>query len=173
MICTQIPKKNFHMQIRACQHLWTPIQHETKKFILKIIQVCTKITTHCINFIVPQRHYVLKWGKSFFVRRKLKVSLFGIVLRAENWFSHTSAVKFKVCGKLKQIYNFTVLVRENQLPARRTTPTRLTIGIQRTKKSFVYVRNVFNRASEARLALALKYAFTHLIRNILFHDFKT
>ena len=29
------------------------------------------------------------------------------------------------------------------------------------------MRNVFNRASESRFALALKYAFPHLIRNIL------
>ena len=61
--------------------------------------------------------------------------------------------------------DFPALVRKNQLLARETTLTQLTFIIQRTKK---FGGNVFNRTSELRLALALKYAFPHLIRNILF-----
>ena len=45
-------------------------------------------------------------------------------------------------------------MRENQLPARKLPLTRLTFGIQRTKN----------------LYLALKYAFPHLIRNMLFSN---
>ena len=60
-------------------------------------------------------------------------------------------------------------MRKNQLSARKTTLSRQAIGIQRTKKICLYhVWNEFNRANESRLALALKYVFPHLIRNILF-----
>ena len=71
--------------------------------------------------------------KSFFARRTPKFSLFGVVLRTESWFSRTNAIKFQVCRKLKQTWNFTALVRENQFSARKTTLTRLIFGIQRTK----------------------------------------
>ena len=55
-------------------------------------------------------------------------------------------------------WNFTALVRKNQLYARKTTPTRLTFGVGRIK----YI--------ESRLTRALKYAFPHLIRNILLNE---
>ena len=45
---------------------------------------------------------MFKKNKIFFIRRTPKVGLVGVVLRAENLFSSTSAVKFKLCGKLKQ-----------------------------------------------------------------------
>ena len=38
-----------------------------------------------------------------------------------------------MCRKLKQTWNFIALVRENQLSLRKTTPARLTYGVQRTK----------------------------------------
>ena len=58
----------------------------------------------------------------FFFRCIPKVSRVSVVLRAESWFS----------AHLK----FFALVRENQLSARKTTPTRLTYGVRRTKKLF-------------------------------------
>ena len=69
----------------------------------------------------------------FFVRRTSKVSLVSVVLSAEKGFSRTSVVQFQVCGKLQPAYNFTALVRKNQLSACKTTPKRLTLGMQRTK----------------------------------------
>ena len=72
----------------------------------------------------------------YFVRCIPKFSQFGVVLRAESWFSRTSAVKFEVCEKLRQTWNFTALVWENQLSAPKTTPTRLTFVVRRTKNIF-------------------------------------
>ena len=65
-------------------------------------------------------------------------------------------VGFPALGRL----NFKCV--ENQLSARKTTSSRLTFGIQQTK----IIVNI--TCGTTRLALALKYAFLHLIRNILF-----
>ena len=86
-------------------------------------------------------------------------------------------------------------MRDNQFSARKTTPTRLTIGIQQTKNIVhitcgIYFNARANRGLDrddtrilglplvslgsfvsprpsSRLALELKYAFPHFIRNIL------
>ena len=41
-----------------------------------------------------------------------------------------------MCRKLKQTWNLTVLVRENQLSTRKTIPTRLTFDVRGTKSYF-------------------------------------
>ena len=102
-----------------------------------------------------------------FLHRTPKVSLVGVVWRAKNLFFHTSTGKFQVCVKLKQTQNFTALVEENQLSACKMTPIRLTSGIQRTKNTVRITCGKAYSLLKSVLALALKYAFLHLIRNIL------
>ena len=46
----------------------------------------------------PEKNYS-RLKKIFYVRRTPKVSLVGVILRAEIWFSRTSAGKFEVCVK--------------------------------------------------------------------------
>ena len=82
------------------------------------------------------------------MRRIAKVSLVGVILRAESRFSRTSARKS------------TVRTQND------TDSANFRYTANKKYRSY-HVRNVFNRVSESRLALALKYAFPHLERNIL------
>ena len=123
-----------------------------------------------------------------FVRRTPKVSRVGIVLRAESWFSRTSAVKFPVCGKWKQTWKFYLTSAGKSTFRAQNDTDKPNIRCTANKKYRLYhVRNVLNRASKSRrgprrhgsfvspqpssrLVLALIYAFPHLIRNILFFN---
>ena len=51
--------------------------------------------------------------------------------------------------------NFTALVRENQLSERRTTPTRLTFGVRRTKNHFIHLKYAKKVISQNQINLYL------------------
>ena len=82
--------------------------------------------------------------KDFFVRRTPKISLVGVILRAESGFSRT-------------------IVGKSTFRTNNNTDSANFRYTANKKYRLYYERN----ASESRLALALKYAFPHLIQNIL------